>query len=75
MSIATIGYELIKEAPWITFNPTPPTPNTAIDCPGFKFALLYTMPSPVVTEHPSNAATSRGTSEGIGVTLFSETIV
>src|SRR3989338_4673386 len=59
----------------MTFSPTPPTPNTAMDWPGLSDALFMTMPNPVVTAHPSRHAISNGTSAGIGVARFSETIV
>ena len=39
-------------APWITFSPMPPSPNTTTLAPDSTFAVLMTAPIPVVTPQP-----------------------
>src|SRR5882757_7890553 len=39
-------------APWMTFNPMPPRPNTTTLEPGVTLAVLTTAPTPVVTPQP-----------------------
>ena len=43
-------------------SPTPPHPMTATRSPGRTPAVRHTAPTPVVTAHPTRAATSNGTS-------------
>ena len=59
-------------APWITFRPTPPQPNTATDEPGSTFAVLNTAPTPVVTAQPTSAARSSGIFGSIFTRLSTE---
>ncbi len=46
-------------------SPTPPSPITATDAPGFTLALLNTAPAPVTTAQPKRAARFKGTVESI----------
>ena len=39
-------------APWMTFRPMPPRPNTMTFEPGSTLAVLVTAPTPVVTPQP-----------------------
>ncbi len=39
-------------APWITFRPMPPRPNTTTLAPGHTLAVQITAPMPVVTPQP-----------------------
>ena len=39
-------------APWITFRPMPPRPNTATVAPASTLAVNRTAPMPVVTPQP-----------------------
>ncbi|MDR8823059.1 hypothetical protein FEQ05_06816 [Burkholderia pseudomultivorans] len=39
-------------APWITFSPIPPRPNTTTFAPASTFAEYTTAPTPVVTPQP-----------------------
>ena len=39
-------------APWITFRPMPPRPNTTTLAPASTFAVKSTAPTPVVTPQP-----------------------
>ena len=48
----------------IADRPTPPAPKTATLEPGVTFALLMTAPMPVMTAHPTSAATSRSAPGG-----------
>ena len=52
-------------------RPIPPQPNTAVDAPAGTPAVRVTEPTPVMTAHPVMAATSNGTSGGIGMTASS----
>ena len=45
-----------------------------IESPIFTWASLLMSPSAVVIAQPMSAATSKGTSFGMGVTRFSDTI-
>ena len=65
-STAMILLAFMSFAPWITLRPTPPQPNTATLMPISALGLFMTPPTPVVTEQPMRAATSMGTSSGIG---------
>ncbi len=51
-STPTIIAAPASRAPWITFNPMPPRPNTTTFAPGSTFALLITAPMPVETPQP-----------------------
>jgi len=62
-------------SPWMTFNPTPPTPNTAAVSPGRTRARLRTAPTPVSTPHPMRQAEVRGTSAGMRTACTSWTTV
>ena len=39
-------------APWITFRPMPPSPNTTTFAPASTLAVKITAPTPVVTPQP-----------------------
>ena len=39
-------------APWMTFRPIPPNPNTITLSPAWTFAVFTTAPTPVVTPQP-----------------------
>jgi hypothetical protein len=39
-------------APWITFSPMPPRPNTTTLAPASTLAVNSTAPTPVVTPQP-----------------------
>ena len=65
VSMATMRPAPAMRAPWITFRPTPPQPNTATEAPGFTLAVLNTAPTPVVTAQPTSAARSSGTAGSI----------
>ncbi len=67
---ATVSTAMIRLAfdslrPWITFRPTPPTPNTAAVSPGCTFARFRTAPTPVRTPQPIRQADVNGTSREI----------
>ena len=66
-SIAIIFSAPERTAPWTTFNPMPPTPNTATLLPGRTRAVFVTAQTPVVTLHPTSAALSRGMSLPMGM--------
>src|SRR5713226_4358189 len=78
VSTAMIRSDPASNAPWITFNPTPPTPNTATLLPAVTAAVLNTAPTPVITAQPISAALSSGASSGsfthalAGATTISE---
>ena len=55
--------------------PTPPQPNTATRSPGRTPAVRHTAPVPVATAQPASAATSNGTSSGIGMQQAAGTTV
>jgi hypothetical protein len=63
-STAMIVAASASTAPWRTFKPTPPTPNTATELPGGTRAVLATAPTPVSTAQPMSAALSSGASAG-----------
>ena len=65
-STATIGSAATATAPSTALIPTPPQPSTATRSPGRTPAVRQTAPVPVVTAQPTIAATSHGTSCGIG---------
>ncbi len=54
-------------APSTALIPTPPQPNTQTRSPGRTPAVRQTAPVPVVIAQPTSAATSNGTSGGIGM--------
>ena len=60
-----ISFAPASTAPWITLTPTPPAPNTAIELSELTSAAFITDPTPVITEHPISAASSKGISFGI----------
>ena len=62
ISMAMMGCACTRVPPCMTLRPIPPVPNTAMLAPGVTAAVLMTEPTPVMTEHPINAATSRGMS-------------
>ena len=66
MSTAIMGWACTSVPPWTTFSPIPPAPKTAMLAPGVTAAVLITEPTPVITEHPINAATSSGISSRMG---------
>src|SRR5438874_10094960 len=59
-STAMIGCAAASAPPCTTLRPTPPTPNTAMLAPAGTAAVLMTAPTPVITEHPTSAASSSG---------------
>ena len=67
-STAITGFALLIEAACMAHNPTPPTPNTATDSPGFTCAVFITAPAPVKTAHPTIQDISVGYSLSIGTT-------
>ena len=76
----SVSIAMMVDAPctfsaWITFRPTPPTPNTAALWPRFTFARLSTEPMPVTTPQPTRAADVSGTSSGILTHWMSRTTV
>ncbi len=75
MSTATIRVAPAMRSPWITFSPTPPTPNTAAVSPGRALARFNTAPTPVSTPHPMRHAEDSGTSFGIRTAWTSLTTV
>ena len=66
-STATIGCAPAATAPSTALRPTPPQPKTATRSPGRTPAVRHTAPVPVVIAQPTSAATSKGTSSGIGM--------
>src|SRR5207245_10917212 len=50
-----------------TRSPTPPQPMTHTLSPGFTFATLRTAPNPVMTPHPTRAASHKGSARGMGM--------
>ena len=60
-------------APSTALRPTPPQPKTATRSPGRAPAVRHTAPVPVVIAQPTSAATSNGTSSGIGMQQFAGT--
>src|SRR5262249_57198043 len=56
-----------RRAAMIAERPTPPAPNTATEHPGSILARLMTAPMPVVTAHPTSAATSVSVPAGRGM--------
>src|SRR5262249_62124658 len=56
-----------RRAAMIPERPTPPAPNTATEHPGSILARLMTAPTPVVTAHPTSAATSVSVPAGRGM--------
>ena len=61
-----IGAAPTAARPITADSPTPPQPITAARCPARTCALRQTAQIPVVTAQPTSAATSGGTSSGIG---------
>ena len=57
----------MASAPSTALIPTPPQPNTTTRSPGRTPAVRHTAPVPVATAQPASAATSNGTSAGIGM--------
>jgi hypothetical protein len=51
----------------IMLRPIPPQPITAVELPALARAVLMTAPTPVATAQPMTAATSKGTSAGMGI--------
>jgi len=69
---------MIREAPArraaaITCIPTPPQPITHTVSPIFTPAAFRTAPTPVTTAHPRSAASTIGSSGGIGTALAAGT--
>src|SRR3974390_262755 len=75
VSTATMRVAPEMRRPWITFSPTPPTPNTAAVSPGFALARLSTAPTPVRTPQPIRQADVSGMSFGMRTACTSLTIV
>ena len=65
-STAMIGAAPTAARPITADRPTPPQPITAARWPARTCALRQTAQIPVVTAQPTSAATSAGTSSGIG---------
>ena len=66
VSTATMRLAADRRRAWITFSPTPPTPNTAAVSPGATLARLSTEPTPVSTPQPIRHAEVKGTSLEMG---------
>src|SRR3984885_5405845 len=58
-------------APLTADRPIPPQSNTATVAPGGTFAVFITAPAPVMTPHPTSAATFSGISSASFTTAFS----
>src|SRR3546814_19261351 len=52
MSTPMIWFAPASRAPWITFNPMPPSPKTTTLSPTWTLAVLITAPTPVVPPQP-----------------------
>src|SRR5690348_3170785 len=70
-SIAIMRSAPAMAAPLTADRPIPPQPNTATVEPGGTFAVFITAPAPVMTPHPTSAATFSGISSAIFTTAFS----